>query len=150
MAFNYGYPVTYNPNNAYGANPTMQTSQSYGYGQPMQQSYTQPPTQGIVWVQGEAAAKAYPVPAGSNAVLMDSEGDVFYIKATDATGMPLPLRVFEYKEVVRTEPQASNAAPQFDPNEYVRKEELDDLRRQIQNMNNNSRKDRNNNAKSSV
>lgn len=148
-SYNYGYPVTYSPYQIQQAQPMSQMMQQ----QPVySQAASQPAAQGIIWVQGEAAAKAYPVPAGTNAVLMDSESQVFYIKATDSSGMPQPLRVFEYNEVVRTEPQNSNSAPGFDPNEYVSKEEFDELKKQIQNMNSNnySRKDRNNNAKPSV
>lgn len=62
--------------------------------------YYQPETksQGITWVQGEEAAKAYLVAAGNSVVLMDADSSTFYIKSTDASGMPLPLRVFDYSE----------------------------------------------------
>lgn len=51
-----------------------------------------------VWVQGIAGAKAYPMGPNEKAVLFDSESAVFYIKVTDATGMPMPLRIFDYNE----------------------------------------------------
>lgn len=54
--------------------------------------------QGILWVQGQAGAKAYPVASGNSVLLMDSEESVFYIKSTDQSGFPQPLRVFDYKE----------------------------------------------------
>ena len=54
--------------------------------------------QSIVWVQGEAGAKAYPVSPGYTVMLMDSEDNVFYIKTTDTNGIPLPLKVFDYSE----------------------------------------------------
>ena len=53
---------------------------------------------GIIWVQGEEGAKGYLVAPGENRLLMDSENSTFYIKSTDASGMPLPLRVFDYTE----------------------------------------------------
>ena len=53
---------------------------------------------GIVWVQGIEGAKAYPVASGSSVLLMDSEDNVFYIKTTDQSGMPSPLRIFDYTE----------------------------------------------------
>lgn len=53
---------------------------------------------GIVWVQGEAAAKSYPVEPGTTLLMLDSEDSVFYIKTVDASGMPMPLRVFEFTE----------------------------------------------------
>ena len=53
---------------------------------------------GIIWVQGEEGAKGYLVAPGENRLLMDSENSTFYIKSTDASGMPMPLRVFDYTE----------------------------------------------------
>lgn len=60
----------------------------------------------IVWVQGLEGAKAYPVGAGNHVLLMDSEESVFYIKSSDQNGMPMPLRVFDYKERIETKPEA--------------------------------------------
>ena len=61
-----------------------------------------PPQSGLQWVQGEAAAKAYLVAPNSSVLLMDSEKETFYIKSTDASGMPLPLRIFDYTERAQT------------------------------------------------
>lgn len=70
----------------------------------MQAQYQQPQqsqqvNQGILWVQGEAGAKSYLVAPNTSVLLMDSENSIFYIKTTDAAGMPT-LRTFAYKEVV--------------------------------------------------
>ena len=76
-------------------------------GQAAQQTQGTPP---IIWVQGEEGAKAYMVAAGNSVLLMDSENSAFYIKSTDASGMPLPLRVFDYKErttAAKTPPQTA-------------------------------------------
>lgn len=54
----------------------------------------------INWVQGIEAAKSFAVAPGNSVLLMDSESNVFYIKSSDASGMPLPLRTFDYKERV--------------------------------------------------
>lgn len=63
------------------------------------QAYTQPQNNNsIVWVQGLEGAKAYPVASGASVLLMDSEDSVFYIKTTDQSGMPSPLRIFDYTE----------------------------------------------------
>lgn len=86
--YNNYFPATYQP---------YYPTQSNVY--PTQQNVA--PTQqnvGIVWVQGEAGAKSYLVAAGQSVLLMDAESSTFYIKSTDASGMPMPLRVFEYKE----------------------------------------------------
>ena len=53
---------------------------------------------------------------------MDSETNVFYVKSCDISGMPLPLRIFEYKEVSKVASDAANAGPQ---NTYVTHEELE-------------------------
>lgn len=71
------------------------------YQQPMQmQPQPQPQTQGnsINWVQGEAAARSFAVAPGQSVLLLDSDASVFYIKSSDASGMPLPLRIFDYTE----------------------------------------------------
>lgn len=78
-----------------------QLRQGTGYQSPMMQQPTAQTAQAapsIIWVQGEEGAKAYMVAAGNSVLLMDSENSAFYIKSTDASGMPLPLRVFDYKE----------------------------------------------------
>lgn len=71
--------------------------------QPMAQPTQQTPTtqqvgNGLIWVQGVAGAKAYLVAPGNTVMLMDSEEERFYLKSADASGMPMPLRIFDYKE----------------------------------------------------
>ena len=78
--------------------------------------------QSIVWVQGEAGAKSVPVAPGQKVLLMDSETNVFYVKSSDVSGMPLPLRIFEYKEVSKVATEDSTASAQ---NTYVTHEELE-------------------------
>lgn len=98
------------------------------YQQPMMGQAAQQ-TQGtpsIIWVQGEEGAKAYMVAAGNSVLLMDSENSAFYIKSTDASGMPLPLRVFDYKErttAAKTPPQTA----QQPGVEFVTRAEFDAL-----------------------
>ena len=117
MAYNNYFPQTY-------------TSPSYlysGSATPAQTWTTPAPTisqqiNAINWVQGEAGAKAVPVAPGQKALLMDSETNVFYVKSSDVSGMPLPLRIFEYKEVSKV---ASDEAIGRAQNEYVTHEELE-------------------------
>ena len=84
--------------------------------QPMVQPVQQVPTpaqqtnNGLVWVQGEAGAKSFLVAPGCTVMLMDSEGERFYLKSADASGMPLPLRVFEYKERTETAQQTAGGS----------------------------------------
>ena len=80
MAYNNGFPTNY---------PQLPVL-----------NYQTPQVQqtGILWVQGEAGAKAYPVAPGNSVLLMDSESEQFFIKSSDISGMPMPLRVFSYSE----------------------------------------------------
>ena len=65
------------------------------YTYPYTQNFnTSQPQNGINWVQGEAGAKSYAIAPGQSVLLVDSEKDVFYIKTSDASGMPMPLRIF--------------------------------------------------------
>lgn len=88
---------------------------------------------GIIWVQGEAGAKAYPVAPGNSVLLMDSESDVFYIKSTDTSGIPAPLRVFNYSEIVQTQVEEPRQE-QIDTSQFVTRGELDELRAMIESL----------------
>lgn len=95
-------------------------------GYPYSQNYNavqqqQPSNSGLNWVQGEVGAKSYYVPAGQSVLLMDSESNVFYIKSTDASGMPMPLRIFDYTERA----VAKNATTEAPHGDYVTREEFD-------------------------
>lgn len=120
---NYGYPMQY---------PMMYQPQY-----PIQQTISNTPINaaqqngtGIIWVQGEAGAKAYPVAPGNSLLLMDSEKDCFYIKSTDASGVPSPLRTFTYTEVVQTQPIEKTETVKFD-DQYVTREEFEELKRML-------------------
>lgn len=97
--------------------------------QPTQMSVANQQTNnGLVWVQGEAGAKSFLVAPGCTVMLMDSEGERFYLKSADASGMPLPLRVFEYKERTETAQQtAGGSVAAFDDldNKFVTRDEFE-------------------------
>jgi hypothetical protein len=95
---------------------------NYNYSYPWSQAVAQPQPQstGINWVQGEAGAKSYPIAPGNSVMLMDSENNVFYIKSSDSSGMPMPLRIFDYTE--RTQQKQANIQPN---NEYITRKEFE-------------------------
>ena len=100
----------------------------YQIGYQQMQSTQQAQTGGLQWVQGEAGAKAFPMGAAQSALLMDSENNVFYIKSTDNSGMPLPLRIFDYRERTgQNAPKAAQNAPQaaIDTSLFVTRDELE-------------------------
>ena len=80
----------------------------------------------MIWVQGEAGAKSFLVAPGQTVQLMDSEAEVFYIKATDQSGVPLPLRIFDYRERTQSAQRPVQAA-QTQMVEYVTRGEYDAL-----------------------
>lgn len=61
---------------------------------------------------------------------MDSERSTMYIKSTDQSGMPLPLRIFDYKErqndaVTHAQASTTNNA------EYILRSEFDAFKSEI-------------------
>ena len=83
-----------------------------------------------IWVQGEAGAKSYLVAPGQSLILMDSESEVFYIKSTDISGVPQPLRIFDYKERTASVSRPSQAA-QVPVEQFVTRAEFDALAAKI-------------------
>ena len=116
--YNPYFPAGYNP-----YQPAMQQFQQVM--QPQQQS------SGLTWVQGIEGAKSHFVEPGRSALLMDSESNSFFIKSADTSGMPLPLRIFDYKErTVQQVPQQPTAAV-IDTSSYITREEFEQRIAQI-------------------
>ena len=113
----YSYPMYQTP----AQDQLTQLRQAY---QPMPPSPQAAQQQGILWVQGEEAAKAYMVAPGATVLLMDSEGQSFYLKSTDPQGMPLPLRIFDYIERTAQKPLEQ---PQTLTGEFVTRAEFEAL-----------------------
>lgn len=137
---NYGYQYPY-----YGTQPPMpdNLAQLRMNTNQMQNAVTQPsmPSQTIqqqssqiIWVSGEAGAKSYLVAPGNTVMLLDAENSVFYLKSADASGMPLPLRIFDYKERTTTAQQAfggSVTAESLNLDNFVTRKEFDELKASI-------------------
>lgn len=122
MAYNNYFPQGYYPN--YYGNQQMPPQ-----GSQMASNAQQSSGSGIIWVQGENAAKAYPVASGQSILLMDSEDSVMYIKSTDQSGMPQPLRIFEYKE--KTGHQNASVIASKPSEDYVSRKEFEAFREAI-------------------
>lgn len=86
--------------------------------QPSQQTQT-----GMIWIQGEAAAKSYMVAPGNTVPLWDSENPTIYLKSCDASGMP-SMRIIDYTERTQKPATAPVATP---APEYVTRQEFDAL-----------------------
>lgn len=141
------FVVPYQPGFAPGYYPMGQPSAMPDQLAQLRQNYQQPQQSApIIWVQGEEGAKAYMVAAGNSVLLMDSENSVFYIKSTDASGMPQPLRVFDYTE------RGKQAVEKIESknDKFVTREEFDALRARFDALTADKPGKGDNNAKSTV
>lgn len=109
--YNGGFPATYQPMVPQYQAPVMQTQQ-------------QAPQNGLIWVQGEQAAKSYLVAPNSTVQLWDSEEKVIYLKSADASGMP-SMKILDYTIRGGESTQAVPAA------EYATKDDLKALEEKI-------------------
>jgi hypothetical protein len=114
MAFNNGFPVAYQP--FYG---------NQGINYPMQpQTPSQGQNGGIIWVSGEAGAKAYLVAPNNTVQLWDSEAQTIYLKSADASGMPT-MKILDY--TIRNSVPATAPAVQQPVSDYVTRDEFNAL-----------------------
>ncbi len=120
------YPYRPQPQNYSMMNQPSQQAMQVSYPGPFQPpitsaSYSSPPQMpmnNFRWVQGRAGANAERVNPGETAILLDTEEPVFYIKTVDYSGMPMPLRMFDYTERFQVEEKES----------YVSRTEFDELK----------------------
>ena len=110
-----------------------QLAQAYTPVQVPQQNVTpvQQNNNGLIWVQGVEAAKSYLVAPNTTVLLMDSEQQRFYLKSSDASGMPLPLRIFEYTELSQKPTKNATDAPMVDYSSFATKAEFDAFKAEI-------------------
>ena len=158
MAYMNNYPA-WNPYaNQYSQTTPVQMPQA-----PQQNQYYANPNNmsgssaypGIIWVDGEIGAKAYQLPAGctpnSPIPLWDTNDLVIYLKSYNQYGMPNPLQKIHYTmdDIQQNNNgflmsgsngnnngnnnMSGNSSP--DMSQYVTKNDFDQLRQEIRNMN---------------
>ena len=117
MAYNSYFPAGYQP--LYYPQQTQMQSQPQAQPQPQMNN-------GIIWVQGEAAAKSYPIAPNSSVPLWDSEANVIYIKSADMSGMP-SIKILDYtmRDVA---PRNAEISPQ---SEFATKDDISVLEKEI-------------------
>lgn len=87
------------------------------------------PTNGMIWVQGEAGAKSYLIAPNNTLPLWDSEAQTIYVKSADASGMPT-MKTLDY--TIRENSNLPHTAPLNDKaKEYATKDDLEALRGEI-------------------
>lgn len=80
--------------------------------QPMAQPMVQKNPGDMIWIQGEAGAKAYLIAPNNTVVLWDTESPTIYIKTADASGVP-SMRILDFKERNVPNPTPNNTEAQF-------------------------------------
>ena len=119
--YNGGFPATYQQmapqyQAPFMQTPVMQTPQNQQAG-----------NSGLIWVQGEQAAKSYLVAPNTTVQLWDSEEKVIYLKSADASGMP-SMKILDYTIRGGESAQAVPAA------EYATKDDLKALEEKIREL----------------
>ena len=119
MAYNNGFPATYQPMfPQYISQPAPTTTQ-------MPQSQNSP----MIWVQGINAAKSYLMAPNMTLPLWDSEAQTIFLKSTDASGMPT-MKILDY--TIRQDAQTPQHNIIADPApDYVTHVELTDLENRL-------------------
>ena len=125
MAYNNGFPMNY---------PQYPQQYPQQYQQPIptpQQQMQQQPQNvgGLIWVSGEAGAKAYLVAPNTTVQLWDSEANCVYLKSADATGMP-SMKILDY--TIRNAQNDVKKTPlDNEPKEYATKDDMAALKAEL-------------------
>lgn len=125
MAYNNGFPMNY---------PQYPQQYPQQYQQPIptpQQQMQQQPQNvgGLIWVSGEAGAKAYLVAPNTTVQLWDSEANCVYLKSADATGMP-SMKILDY--TIRNAQNDVKKAPlDNESKEYATKDDMAALKAEL-------------------
>lgn len=121
--YNAGFPATYQPM----YQPVQY--QPVQYQQPQQPQQQAQMSSSIIWVSGEAGAKAYLVAPNTTVQLWDSEKQTIYLKSADASGMP-SMRVLDYT-IRDSAPQKPVNAAISPMAEYADRAETDAIKAEI-------------------
>lgn len=116
-------------NNSYPSYPQIYP-QYPQYQNPLSQpQQNQQQASSLIWVQGEAGAKAYMVAPNTTVQLWDSESQVIYLKSADASGMP-SIKILDYsiRDANKTPSQGTQPPQNVD---YATHEELANLEKKI-------------------
>lgn len=131
MFNNYANPyfTGYNGSN-FNANP---------YGSPSVQFQPNAPQNGlqqatmphaIEYVNGVEGAKAYLIPPNSTKLLMDSDGDYFYIKTANPQGQA-NVKIYKYEEVTQS---TSKDGAEKKTVKYATMEDIEAIREEIEKL----------------
>lgn len=127
----YPFPMGYQPAAFYPQYQPQAAYQPPAYQQPV----SPPPQQAIpssddrIFVTGMQEADSWIVQRGQTVRLWDRNGSTFYIKSVSESGQPLPLEVYDYAKRAQDVPVAQRES--FNPDDFVRRSEFEELREQV-------------------
>ena len=135
VPMNHQAPIPYN--NYYNPQQYGQWAQGYGRYPMAQGAQTQMnnvPAQAqcvnnVIQVMGPESALSYQVGPNSMVIMMDSNRPVFYIKRSDDSGYS-ETKAFEFHEVPLMD-KPLDVAPQIDEANFVTKEDIEELKKQL-------------------
>lgn len=81
---------------------------------------------GLLWVQGENAAKAWMVAPGNTLALWDTEAPMIYVKSVDPSGLPT-IKKYRWEEV-SAEPENHSCKCS---DKFISKEEFSELKTSV-------------------
>lgn len=113
MAYNNIFPMTYQPQQMY-------------YPQMQNQGQQTPNGNSLIWVSGEAGAKAYLVAPNTTVTLWDSESQTIFLKSADATGMP-SMKILDY--TIRSNAPQETVSDAH--NDFATKVDVESIRKDI-------------------
>ena len=130
MPYYNGFPATYQPiYQPYTQVAPVQAQQQQNVA-PVQQPVQQ--NSSIIWVSGEAGAKAYLVAPNNTVQLWDSESQRIFLKSADASGMP-SMKILEY--TIQEQPKNGSNTPVMASDDksvtYATKDEIRAVSEQI-------------------
>ena len=123
--YNNGFPVNYTPYYT----PSQYQPQNYA---PIPNNVQNNAQNGIIWVSGEAGAKAYLVAPNNTVQLWDSESQTIYLKSADASGMP-SMKVLDYtiRESNKNTPNSASVLTDDNLSTFATKQEIKGITEQI-------------------
>lgn len=85
------------------------------------------------YVNGLADVNSWVVQRGQRVYLFDRNQNTFYVKSVSENGMPNPIEIYDYN-LRGTASDHVQGVSGFNPEEYVKREELDTLKEQIKSL----------------
>ena len=84
------------------------------------------------YVNGIDDVASWVVQRGQSVCLFDRNQNTFYVKSVSDNGMPNPIEIYDY--TLRETAADKSSASGFNPDEYVKREELDALKEQLRKL----------------